>query len=67
MEVKPTVTGMPGRPPTLIRNFPRPGGSTSPPPESHAGGSCQEMSFCCSCLESGIAAVYQYLRHATLE
>ena len=29
MEVRPIWTGMPGRPPTLIRNFPRPGGSTS--------------------------------------
>lgn len=34
-----TATGMPGRPPTLMRNFPRPGGSVSLPVlASHEGG-----------------------------
>src|SRR5205807_3603963 len=29
--VRVTRTGMPGRPPTLMRNLPRPGGAASPP------------------------------------
>ena len=50
--------GIPGRPPSLTRKWPRPGGSaSSPETESQAGGSCQLISSSCSACESGTAWV----------
>jgi hypothetical protein len=54
MEVRPIWTGDARPAADLEQELASARGSTQPPRESHAGESCQEMSFCCYCRDSGI-------------